>query len=103
MSERIVEPGVGAAGDVGTAPPAPLTMGEEAPAGALPELEKRRGAPFGRIAAVADEQIIDVDHGSRLQQRLDEIEHRDGGLIEVAVDRHQRDLALLLQAALQLD
>ena len=70
---------------------------------ALAELDEGARDAAARIAAVADEQVVDVEKGARLQQRLDEVEHRDGRLVEVAVDRRQRNPALAVaEAALEV-
>src|SRR5690349_17612785 len=89
--------------DVGTSPPADIEVAGEAPARASAELDECACQPVSGIAAVTNEEIVDIEHGPLLQQRLDEVEHRDGGLIEIAVDGCERDLAsTACKLALQL-
>src|SRR5439155_5269841 len=63
------------------------------------EFEERSGHALGWRPLVAGEEIVDVEDGAFLEQRLDELEDRHGRLVEIAIDRGQRDLVLVFEEA----
>src|SRR5258708_31522890 len=88
------------AGNVAASPPADFKMTNHAESGAMLEFEEGASHAPRRVAFVADEQVVHVDHGAVLHERLDELEDRRGRFVEVAVDVHERDPALFGDKAL---
>jgi hypothetical protein len=81
-------------------------MAQELEAAARAELAKGLGDALLGRSLVPGEEVVDVDDGAFLQQRLDEAEHRNRRFVEIAIDVHQSDLVfrvekLALQGARQ--